>query len=64
MRVNNFTIYKWDQIIVQFAHFQDLMINKQEMTENEQKISFMTVNDWSNVFSFAIHEKLVGDKIF
>ncbi len=51
-----FTVQEQEWMILLCAHFQDLMRNDQEMIKNEREISFMTINDWYNPFSFAVHE--------
>ncbi len=32
--------------------------NDQEMTNNEQEILLITINDWYHPFSFTVHEQL------
>ncbi len=34
-----FTVHKWEQKILQYAHFQDLMRNDWEMTKNEWRMN-------------------------
>ncbi len=61
MRANNIYSTQIRATSLQYAHFQDLTRNDQEMTRHKCEMSFMTINDQKRQFSFAIHEQSLNE---
>ncbi len=56
--------YKWEQMMLHYALFDifyNLMRNEQEMSETEQEISFLSVNDWYHPLLLATQEWLLNE---